>query len=295
MESTTAVEIRTARAGEVAACRLLLAADRPPRDRGERFLAAVVQRGGGEPHLVGASCYVKTPDLLVGIRLRVIRPMRRQGIGSRLLNAVLDEARRNESKRVYLAAWRKPNEEEVSPFLDRHGFARTLRIVHVEASVPLLADYYRELCRRLQHRGRIPSEARVVPLREAPRDQVLQVIAKRLQEREEPGTRVATTVQHSRYDECPVVMDGSAVAGVLLWEVNGEMGEIPVRVVAAGYQGSWVNALLLAHATEQGFERSIERIRFEIPEGNSDTVKLAARYQAEVVGVQERYERVMLP
>jgi len=291
---TTAVEIRTARAGEVAACRLLLAADRPPQGRGERFLAALVQRGG-EPQLVGACCYVKAPDILVGIRLRVIRPMRRQGIGSLLLNAVLDEARRSESKRVCLAAWRKPTDEEASPFLDRHGFQRTLRIVHVEASLPLLADYYRELCRRLRQRGRIPSTVRVVPLREAPRDQVLQVIAKRLQEREEPGTRVAMTVQHARYDDCPVVMDGTAVAGALLWEVNGPIGEIPVRVVAAGYQGSWVNALLLAHATEQGFERAIERIRFEIPEGNPDTAKLAARYQAEVIGVQERYDRVLLP
>lgn len=279
------VEIRAAQGGEIAACRVLLAADHPPVDRGERFLVAM----RSPAQLVGAASYISKPGSLVGIRLRVIRPARRQGIGTRLMNAVLAE-RNGDAGDAFLVAWRKAGDEEVGQFAARFGFAPSMCIVKVEGALAALAGYYGALQDRLRARGRIPAGAAIVPLREAPREQVLRLIAHELQERQQPGARVAVTVQHERYDDCPVAMLNGEVAGVLLWEVTGNVAEIPVRVVAPTQQGSWVNVMLLAHATAQGFERRIDRIRFEIPQGNSDTAKLAGRYQADVIEYQEHYQ-----
>ncbi|MCC6537391.1 MAG: hypothetical protein IT162_07575 [Bryobacterales bacterium] len=292
MERASAVEIRAAQAGEIAACRVLLAADHPPVNRGERFLAAFRQpdaAGAQQPQLLGAASYLATPGSLAGIRVRVVRPVRRQGIGSSLMRAVLAQ-RLGPAGEAFLVAWRKTGDEEVAEFAGRFGFRLSMTIVKVEGALAALAGYYGGLRDRLRARGRIPAGASIVPLREAPREQVLQLIARELQERQDPGARVAHTVQHTRYDDCPVAMHNGEVAGALLWEVTGHVAEIPVRVVAPGQQGSWVNVLLLAHATTQGFDRQIDRIRFEIPQGNSDTAKLAGRYQAQVIENQEHYQ-----
>ncbi|MBL8230718.1 MAG: GNAT family N-acetyltransferase [Bryobacterales bacterium] len=282
------VEIRPARDAEFAACRLLLASDHPPLRSDVRFLIAVNPSTG---QLAGSVCFVVGPRRLAGIRLRVIRTMRCQGIGSRLLRAALDHAG---AKPAYLVAWREPDALDPEPFLDRHGFRRTSRITTVEASLPALAEHYARLCQRLHERGRIPQGVRVVPLREAPREQVIRLVEQRLRDRAEPGLYVEQTIHHPQYDECPVVIGSHGeIAGALLWEVTGPgTGQIPVRVVSQQHQGSWANALLLRHATEQGHERQIERIQFEIPDDNPDTAKLAQRYQAKVVAVQERYERM---
>lgn len=281
------VEIRPAREAEVAACRRLLASDHPPLRSDVRFLIAVNASTG---QLAGSVCFVVGPHRLAGIRLRVIRTMRRQGIGSRLLRAALQHAG---AKPAYLVAWREPEALDPQPFLDRHGFRRTSRIITVEARLPALAEHFARLCRRMEERGRIPQGARVVPLREAPREQVIRLVEQRLRDREEPGLYVEQTIHHPQYDECPVVIGSRGeIAGALLWEVTGPgTGQIPVRVVSRKHQGSWANALLLRRATEQGYERQVERIQFEIPDDNPDTAKLAQRYQARVVAIQERFER----
>lgn len=278
------LSVREATPPEVSACRLLLSQDHPPlRYGGLAYLIALSSA------LCGAVCFLRGQGRLVGVRLRVLKPWRRRGAGTALLRELQAIAVREERQCVFGVAWTKPEDDDPQPFAETLGFRRTLRITTVEGKISDLAGYFQKLCQKLRSSGRLPHQARVVRLADAPRPAVLQLVATHLQNREEPGARVASTVDHARYDECPVVMVGDDVAGVLLWEVYGDRAEVPVRVVDPRWQGLWVNPLLLERASQQGVERNIDRIRFEIPEGNSDTVKLAARYGAHLVSHQDHF------
>jgi len=60
----------------------------------------------------------------------------------------------------------------------------------------------------------------------------------------------------------PVVMLDGRVAGILLGKLEGTTAVVHTRVVAPGYQGSWVNVTLLAKALEIGWAHGARRARF---------------------------------
>ncbi len=286
----SSLTIREAAPQEAAACRLLLAQDNPPqRFAGLSYLIATHAQNGSSS-VAAAACFLRGQGRLIGVRLRVVKPYRRQGIGAAVLRHLQQLAEAEGLPRIFGVAWTRPDDPDPLPFAASLGFRRTLRITTVEGSVAHLAPYFAAIRDRLRASGRIPPDARVVRLADAPRHAVLQLVAEHLQHRQETGARVAATVDHARYDECPVVMVGDSVAGVLLWEVCTDHAEVPVRVVDPRWQGLWVNPLLLERASRHSVEYNRDRIRFEIPEGNADTQKLAARYRASIVSFQDHFE-----
>jgi GNAT superfamily N-acetyltransferase len=92
-------------------------------------------------------------------------------------------------------------------------------------------------------------------------------------------------------DISPVVMVDGGVAGILLGHVDGETAVVRSRVVAPGYQGSWVNAVLIAEALDIGWAAGARRARFSYTSSNRDTEKLARRFRAKVTSVVAQFTR----
>ncbi|MFN7919528.1 MAG: GNAT family N-acetyltransferase [Bryobacteraceae bacterium] len=279
--------IRTPREGDMAACRMLLGADLV-RGSNPEFLLAI-----GGVRIAGAAAFLAGADSIDAVRIRVVRPLRRQGIGAMLLTRVEETARERGLTRIHTSFHDDGSADAgaTGAFLAARGFALRYTLTTVEASVPAMAEYYAQLCDRLRRSGRVPPEACVVPLSAAPLGDVIRLYESRMAPERLAARRLTFGIDHPRYRDCPVALLSGKVAGMLLWEIHGETGFIPVRAVAPEFEGSWVNPLLLERATAQSFEHEIERIRFEIPEGNRDTSKLAARYGARVVGALRQYVR----
>lgn len=279
--------IRTANPFERMACQSLLARDQVPLFYGRlEYLIAVEARTS---RLAGAASFVWIDNSLAGVRLRVIRPWRRQGIGTRLLQELNHVAARGAAARIYGVAISTPDEDHSEAFLSPHGFRRIRRILTVEGHISGLAGYFSGLCEKLRNRNRIPAGLRAVRLGEAPREGVRSLVAAHLRHQMDPGSRLMYLMERSCFVECPVVLHGDCVVGVLLWEVHGDVASVPARVVAPEWAGSAVNALLLERASMDGVDRGIDRVQFDIPEGNADTGKLAARYGAVPVSIQDQY------
>jgi hypothetical protein len=78
---------------------------------------------------------------------------------------------------------------------------------------------------------------------------------------------------------------------MLLWEREADLVKVFARVVTPRFQGGWANALLLAHGIERAWSEGGRRVQFDSLDTNKDTLKLAARFRAEVVAVRESWVR----
>jgi hypothetical protein len=166
-------------------------------------------------------------------------------------------------------------------FCERNGFERTDSLTTVEADMDALRTYAVRLRERIGSRP----DARIVPLRAAPREQVAELHARYVAQEGELNQWRGLMSQTPEMDISPVAMVDERVIGILLGTVEGTTAVVRTRVVAPGYHGTWVNALLLAEALETGWKAGARRARFSYTELNRDTQKLAARSKAEVVSV----------
>lgn len=259
----------------------------PFREGGPREFFVAVQQA--EPWLVGAACFRYGGATLFSVRVRVLRTHRRRGIGSALLRRIIQEARARGCKAV-LARTDPEAEPDAAPFLEAHGFQRRGRLVKVEAEIEQMRAWFSALRDRLLAAGKVPSSARVVPYREAPKDQVARLYAEYiLNSPDLQAGRIEHWLEHLNIQDSPVALVGDQVVGLLLWFLDGSVGTVPARVVAPGHRGAWVNALLMAEALEAGWAAGGRRVRFEIPAGNHDTEKLARRLGAKQLQIVDCY------
>jgi GNAT superfamily N-acetyltransferase len=280
------LRIRPPRADEGAAVRMLL--PDPPVGFGSReYLLAVVPE---PPFIAGAVSYQYGHDALFGVRLRVVRTRRRAGIGRRLLDAVREQAAAHRCPNI-LATANELGEPDARPFLTAAGFTAVQRLTVVESTIAAARDTVVPLAARVRASGRMPAGARIVPLSQAPADQVARLYLEHLAH--SPGASplpVAEILRHPRYAESPVLLDADGVAGFLLWYIDAKRtGHLPARVVAPRWQGSTVNVLLLAHALADPHADTVDAIRWEIPENNADTTKLAGRLGARPISSSDVY------
>lgn len=264
------------------------------------MLLSGLDRGGGKPellvavqpappHIVGALSFRRLLHVFTSLRLRVVRTERGRGIGGALLSAALDEARRSGTRTVF-AKVDPAADSDAQPFLGRYGFAHTLRLTTVEGDIEELLKATTAARERLRTRGRIPAQARVVMLPDAPREQVARLFAEHIAHNPELAARLAVP---SPRDEglavSPVAMVGDEVAGFVLWAMHGTVGHVHARVISPAYRGLWPNTVLMADALERGAAMGGVRVRFEVPGENLDTLKLARRLRAETVSTTDLF------
>ena len=272
--------IRPPRDVEGPACRMLL----PDLGKSMGPVEALVAVQEDAPQLAGAITFQRAATAVVSVQLRVVRALRRRGIGSALLRALLENAR-NSGARVVFGRWDAEPDPAALAFAAHHGFVEHSRLTAVEGSIDSVLAAVAAARDRMRAHGRIPPGARIVPFPEAPLDQVGALYAEHIIHNPRLQAILSARLESAeRLKLSPVLMLGDRVAGILLWSREGDMAQVYARVIAPPYRGGWANGYLMAAALEAAAEAGARMARFEIPGGNRDTLKLARRMQAEVRG-----------
>jgi GNAT superfamily N-acetyltransferase len=274
------VTIRPPRDVEGPACRLLL----PDIGKVGGPIEALVAIQTAGPQLAGVIGFHQAPAALLGVQLRVVRTVRRRGIGSALLRALVENARQRGAREIF-GRWNSELDPEAAAFAARHGFVEHSRLTAVEGPLDSVLAPVAATRDRMRAHGRIPQGARIVPLSAAPPDQVAALYAEHIIHNPQLRTVLTARLESTRRLELsPVLMLGEQVAGILLWSKEGQVAQAYARVIAPPYRGGWANGYLMAAALEAAAGAGARVARFEIPGGNRDTLKLARRMRAEVRG-----------
>jgi len=271
------LNIRPPREEEWRSCRMLLPetfGDAPART----YLLGLQDQA---PHIVGAASFRRSEQALTHLRLHVIAPFRRRGIASRLIEQIASSGVHSMTGTAELS-----KEPAAQAFCESNHFVRLDVLNTVEADIAEMREFMRRLRARM-----VPASARVVPLRDAPLDQVSQLHAMHVAQEGELNQWRGLVAATPGMEICPVVMIGERVVGMLLGHVEGSMAVVRSRVVASGHHGTWVNAMLLAEALDIGWAAGARRARFSYTSSNHDTRKLALRLRAETTGCLAQFQR----
>ena len=225
------------------------------------------------------------------LQIHVPPPLRRRGIG-RALAAAVANAVRGSTPRLH--SWFGIGDDGPAAFLAAIGFTPTRRMLEYEADVQHFYGMVKALRDRLSASGRMPPGFRVVPLREAPPDEVARLVADNF--RDAPPVAIGGIARgHGGHDadKSVVLLDGETVRGALLYKWNDGLPTIEARVVAPEARGSAANLLMLEAATRNGMEGGAERFRFSCNDDMRDTIKLAQRGGAALLAAKSRYTRVL--
>lgn len=215
--------------------------------------------------------------------VHVLEGYRRRGHGRALLAAAAHAAR---SDAAIFHAWSALDEhDEGCEFLRAVGFAQLRRTLHYEADGATFFAMIAGARSRLARRGRIPADARTVPLRDAPYAGVAHLVSSAFGTRHEVALAATRNQRAGGYDRdrSVVLMVGEDVRGALLYRWANGVPEIDVNVVGPGLRRGWANVLLLHDATRNGLEGGASRFRFHCEDRVLDTINLARRSGAKLL------------
>jgi GNAT superfamily N-acetyltransferase len=268
--AATGFSIRAAGASDAQACRMLLSA----ASVDAQCFAAIDGRHG---LIVGAAAATTVcrpwPVPGPGVMIHVIPPCRGHGIGSQLCSALMRAVRQQGLHAIY-AARKSPEESEETLGWRRLGFAPCETVqehrLPLDEFVPRLAP----IVERWRRRGRIPEEARIVPLYAADREQVLRLHLEHLGgERESLSQKLAGRgpgAFHPRYSR--VLLVGDQMVGCLLAHRESRQAAIvDANVVIPKYRNGWANLWLKLEATQGALSLGITQFLFTTFEHYADT------------------------
>ncbi len=217
--------------------------------------------------------------------IRVGNPWQSRGVGNILVRGLITEAR--EARACELVTGSLVNEVgAVQKFLTALGFNRRIRITQFEEKVESERDLIFPIYKRSTARHKMPAGAKLIPLDEAPieevRDLVLRHlgglplgIGRRLQDG--PGG-------YDRNLSVVLTIDGK-VKGALLARIDNGAKVTDALVVVPEMRGGWANLFLKHASLEKTIAAGIETIRYSVDEKkHPDTVKHAARTGSKMCG-----------
>ncbi len=271
------VEVRRPRPDELTACRLIMPdafVHGPPE------LLVAVSRHPRRLRGVLAFRDRSTPgDAVWQMRIHVVAPYRRQGIGRRLVDELRTLALRAGVTRLLTVD--ASGDPGTAAFLREVRFRAVFRIetfeVDVQAQRPSVASLYD----RLAARGRIPDAARVVTLTDAAREPLMALLAA------QPGaasaalparTPLAWSDAWCRPDilrVSPVIVLDDLPIAVVLAERTGTRATVRWRVVAPEHRLGWANILLGHTAFEWMAREGVSTCRFTSTSLTPDTERMA--------------------
>jgi GNAT superfamily N-acetyltransferase len=232
------------------------------------------------------------------VALRVVKPERRRGVGTRLLAALTEEAASRSISALRVRA--EPSEHsEAEPFLLPAGFVRRERRFHFEADLAATREILRAYIDRMREEGWIPPEARVVPLCEAPLEGFARLMEDhfgRGNEAEDVLGRWRLRLGRGEITHSPAVLVGETPAALLVGETPaGDCFRVLAEVVAPAYRKSWASALLLSAAAETALRLGGRTYRFDCTPDERDTIRNARRFGARTTRTVDTYERPLGP
>jgi hypothetical protein len=187
------------------------------------------------------------------------------------------------------------SEVEGSPaaaFCSAVGFEPRSRVFEFDADGVRFYKMIKSIHDRLAKSGKIPSELRIVSLREAPLEQVTALVGSQFAD-VPLSTVMALSKGLVNYDQdkSAVLMKGQEVKGALLYLWNSGNPVIDVNVVAPELRRGPGNVLLLEAATRKGLEGRATGFRFRCEEHVRDTLNLARRSGAKLASVRIAFTR----
>ncbi|MGJ5819639.1 GNAT family N-acetyltransferase [Paludibaculum fermentans] len=239
---------------------------------------------------VGGAAVLRFDGHDAWLGLRVVPPVRRQGLGSYVFEAAVEAARAGGARRM-VTAYDTLAEPGAQPFLEKHGFEAVTRITTFEANFPATAQILGRMRDELVARHRVPAGWVITTLARAPLEAVAQLFAAYVAQREDLAEApLRLDREAGRWDRSPVILENGRPVGALITEKLGNVWKVEGRFVVRGYQSGVANAILLGAAVDLGMAHQASHFRFESRDDNRDTLKLARRMNARPLRVRTRFE-----
>ena len=255
----------------------------PAQEYADIFVAAGVDK----PKPIGAAAIWFTPSRHFpetgSFALHVVEAQRRRGAGRALLESLIAEARDIGAKQLRTS----PLEEQTAgfQFLLACGFEFGTPAMTCEAPIENFARVTHPIYEQLQKRGKVPDGARIIPLSEAPREEVCRLVIDNLGF---PSEHVAERLRGTEHGFSQTIsrvalLDGKLV-GALLITYHKVMASVDATAVLPYHRNTWVNAALKYSAVEELIARGVTRVRFSANSiEHRDTAKLARRTNARIL------------
>ena len=246
----------------------------PPLGRVAATLVAVDGRHG---LVVGAAAttvdFRAKPPIGPAVAVHVIPPCRRQGVGAALLDEIARVARARGARAVYTARRVLAGSDEARA-CEWLGFAPSEQVLEHELPLDRFEPVLAPLHERMKRRGRIPAEARIVPLYAADREAVLDLHSKHMGgDRDSLAARMdgrAPSAFHPRYSR--VLMIEQRVVGCILAHRKArDIAVVDANIVSPELRGGWANIWLKLEATRGALSLGIKRFHFSSFDHYEDT------------------------
>jgi hypothetical protein len=217
-----------------------------------------------------------------GIALHVIEPCRRQNVGTRLLAQVVDAAQKAGAQALYGAVRVDESSDEFRAWTWL-GFQPCETVQEHVLPVQEIAARLVPLVERMKAAGRIPTNARVLPLYQADWASVLQLHLENMGgDRNELSRKLrglgagAFLPRQSKV----LLIDGKVKGCLLASRVSKETIAVDANIVEPGLRGGWANAWLKLEAF-QGAPPGVVQFSFtsfdHYTDTRSFTIKLGGR------------------
>jgi N-acetylglutamate synthase-like GNAT family acetyltransferase len=268
--------IRAVNAGDAKACRMLLSTTSVDASQ---FVA--IDRLHGL--VIGAAAVTSAcrpwPIPGPGAMIHVIPPCRQCGVGSALCSALIAVAREHGMGAIY-AARKSPAEGEETLGWRRLGFTPCETIEEHQLPLDQFVPRLEPLVARFRRLGRIPTEARIVPLYEADREQVLRLHLDHLGgDRESLDQKLSGRGRgafHLRYSR--VLLVGDQVVGCILTHLQPpRVAVVDANIVTPEFRGGWANLWLKLEATQGALALGITHFHFTTFDHYADTRSFTAK------------------
>ncbi len=293
MSARLAIHIRAAHPDEMPAGPMLL----PRAFRESRDLSLWVAVVNDPTRIVGAAVlepYISFADP-GGYRgdFHVVPPFRRRGIGRALADVLAKNTQSADVGALY--AWQPIQERCEASFLEHCGFRVQQRLTTYRVQLQEFCARISRIATRVAKSGRVPATAQIVPLDQAPIEQIVKLHVEHLggcRELIAPRVRGEGPMAFSP-ELSQVMMQGGRVVAAVLAHRDRDTAVTDARIVHPAFRGSWANAVLMNASAVNALAQGCTDLEFGSSDSNSDTLKLAARTGARIVNRTELFARLL--
>lgn len=227
------------------------------------------------------------------VALHTIEPWRRRGVGRALLNAAAELAAARGAEALY--AWSPVSPDgEAAQVWRGLGFDQTIECPLHRIDATRTVEMLQPLFDRLRERGRVPAEARMVFLRDANPDEVVDLVTTYL-----GGAGVQVALKSRLLGKHPdsfdpilsrVLLHRNRVVGVMLGRpVDKHVVWVESNVVHPSVRGLWANVWLKLDPSGRARGMGYRTFIYETYQQHADTNKLTSRLEGDVVPRVELY------
>jgi GNAT superfamily N-acetyltransferase len=227
------------------------------------------------------------------VTLHTIEPWRRRGVGRALLNAVSELAAARGAEALYASNPLSPDGEAAQAWRGL-GFDQVIECPLNRIEAARIVELLQPLLDRLRERGQIPDEARIVGLREANPDEIVDLVTTYL-----GGASALDDLKNRVLGKHPDPLD-PILSRVLLYrdQVVGVMLARPIEkhvawadanVVHPCVRGRWANVWLKLESSARARDMGYHTFVYETYQQHADTNKLTNRLEGVFVPRVELY------